>query len=203
MLNIKTPTKAFEIMGEYSTYTEGLLMRQEYGDEDIILGTRDNRGRDFFYKVALVEEPIAESLLITVLGEAVKRIAKKVATGKKLTDSEVMILLLDQMNRRIEERFNLIETRLDGIERNFNSRFTNLEESFNLRFNDMEKRFNTRLDDLEKSFNTRLDSLKDYVDGRLNEMSKRIDDLSRSIHTLNVEVSSIKTDIIKLLKEKA
>jgi len=138
-------------------------------------------GKDFFYKVALVEESIAESLLITVLGEDIKRIAKKVATGKKLTDSEVMILLLDQMNRRIEERFNLIETRLG----------------------DMEKRFNTRLDDLEKSFNARLDSLKDYVDGRLDEMSKRIDDLSRSIHTLNVEVSSIKTDIIKLLEEKA
>ena len=61
----------------------------------MVLSTRDNRGEDFFYKVALVEESIAESLLITVLGEAVKRIAKKVAAGKKLTDSEVMILLLE------------------------------------------------------------------------------------------------------------
>ena len=45
MLDVKTPTVAFEIMRGYSTYTRGLLMRQEYGDEDIVLGTRDNRER--------------------------------------------------------------------------------------------------------------------------------------------------------------
>ncbi len=105
---------------------------------------------------------VAESLLTTVLKEAVKRIARKVASGKRLSDSEIMILLLDQMNRRMEERF----------------------------------------DALEKNFNMRLDALKDYVDGRLSEMSKRIDDLSKMVHALSIEVSSIKTDIIKLLKEK-
>ena len=116
---------------------------------------------------------VAESLLASVLEEAVKRIAKKVASGKRLSDSEVMILLLDQMNRRMEERF----------------------------------------DALEKNFNSRLDGLKDYVDGRLSEMSKRIDDLnktlnariddlSKMVHALSIEVSSIKTDIIKLLKER-
>ena len=123
---------------------------------------------------------IAESLLTTVLEEAVKRIAKKVASGKRLSDSEVMILLLDQMNRRMEERFNTVDTRL----------------------NELRTYVDTRFNDLERNFNTRLDSLKDYVDGRLSEMSKRIDDLSKMVHALSIEVSSIKTDIIKLLKEK-
>jgi len=123
--------------------------------------------------VELMGGAVAESLLTTVLEEAVKRIARKVASGKRLSDSEVMILLLDQMNKRMEERFNA----------------------------------------LEKNFNSRLDALKEYVDGRLSEMSKRIDDLnknlnariddlSKMVHALSIEVSSIKTDIIKLLKER-
>ena len=112
--------------------------------------------------VEMVSGAVAESLLTTVLEEAVKRIARKVASGKRLSDSEVMILLLDQMNKRMEERFNA----------------------------------------LEKNFNSRLDALKEYVDGRLSEMSKRIDDLSKMVHALSIEVSSIKTDIIKLLKER-
>jgi len=114
-----------------------------------------------------------ETLLAVILEEATKRIAKKVTSGKKLNDSEIIILLLDQMNRKIEGRFNA----------------------------------------LERNFNTRLDALKDYVDGRLSEMSKRIDDLnktlnariddlSKMVHALSIEVSSIKTDIIKLLKER-
>jgi len=149
---------------------------------------------------------VAESLLASVLEEAVKRIARKVASGKRLSDSEVMILLLDQMNRRMEERF-------DALEKNFNTRLDSLKDYVDTRFSNM-----------ERNFNTRLDSLKDYVDGRLNEMSKRIDDLnktlnaridtlnktlsariddlSKMVHALSIEVSSIKTDVIKLLKER-
>ena len=138
---------------------------------------------------------VAESLLTSVLEEAVKRIAKKVASGKRLSDSEVVILLLDQMNRRMEERF-------DALEKNFNTRLDSLKDYVDTRFSNM-----------ERNFNTRLDALKEYVDGRLSEMSKRIDDLnktlnariddlSKMVHALSIEVSSIKTDIIKLLKER-
>ncbi|MCD6510428.1 MAG: apolipoprotein A1/A4/E family protein [Thermoprotei archaeon] len=147
----------------------------------------------------------AETILATVLKEAIERIAKKIAAGKKLSDSEVVILLLDQMNRRMEERFN-------ALENNFNSRLDSLRDYVDTRFND-----------LEKNFNTRLDALKDYVDGRLSEMSRRIDDLSKTlnariddinknlsariedlsanIRVLTAEVSSIKSDVIKILKE--
>jgi len=46
-----------------------------------------------------------------VLEEDVKRIAKKVTAGRKLSDGEVMILILDQLDRRIEA----IEPRIDGL----------------------------------------------------------------------------------------
>ncbi|MCD6510448.1 MAG: apolipoprotein A1/A4/E family protein [Thermoprotei archaeon] len=153
------------------------------------------------------------SLLTTVLDEVVKRIARKVASGKRLSDSEVMILLLDQMNRRMEEGFKAVDIRFNNIEKNFNTRLDGLKGYIDTRFNEMEKDFNSRFDslkayidakfnDLERNFNSRLDALKDYVDGRLSEMSKRIDDLSKMIHALSIEVSSIKTDIIKILRER-
>ena len=40
---------------------------------------------------------VVPSIVSAVLEEAVKRIAKKVAEGKKLSNSEVMILILDQV----------------------------------------------------------------------------------------------------------
>ncbi|MCD6509015.1 MAG: hypothetical protein J7L11_01295 [Thermoprotei archaeon] len=129
-----------------------------------------------------MKEAVAETLLSTVLGEAVKRIARKVASGKRLSDSEVMILLLDQMNKRIEERFNAIDAKFNTMEARFNA--------IDIRFNDLKAYIDTKFNDL-----------KDYVDSRLMEMSKRIDDLSRLIQAMNIEVSSIKTDIIKILKE--
>jgi len=82
---------------------------------------------------------VAESLLTTVLEEAVKRIARKVASGKRLSDSEVVILLLDQMNRRMEERFN-------ALEKNFNMRLDALKDYVDGRLSEMSK----RIDDLSK-----------------------------------------------------
>ena len=134
---------------------------------------------------------IAESLLATVLEEAVKRIAKKVASGKKLSDSEVMILLLDQMNRRIEERFRAVDSRLSDIEKSFNLRLDSLKDYVDGRLSEMSK----RIEDLSKNLNARIDDLS-------KSLNARIDDLSKAVHALSVEVSSIKTDIIKLLKEE-
>ena len=106
--------------------------------------------------------PSIESI---VLEEVIKRIAKKIVSGKKLNDSEVMILILDQVNRRIEA----IESRFDG-------RFKKLESISEDRSKELETRFEDRIKSLEKS----IASLKDYVNGRLNEMSRRIDDLNKN-----------------------
>ena len=87
---------------------------------------------------------VAESLLASVLEEAVKRIARKVASGKRLSDSEVVILLLDQMNRRMEEGFRAVDIRFNDLERNFNSRLDGLKDYVDGRLSEMSK----RIDDL-------------------------------------------------------
>ena len=144
---------------------------------------------------------VVEPILKAVLEEAIKRIAKKVAEGKKLTDSEVMLLVLDQMNKRIESRFETIEAKFEAMESRFEGRFKELESRFEGRFKEFEAKF--------KSLENSIASLKDYVNGRLNEMSRRIDDLSANIRVLSgridgltKEVSSIKSDVIALMKEK-
>ena len=109
---------------------------------------------------------MTEVLVTSVLEEALKlfsdKIAKKLAEGKRLTDSEVTVLLLDQMNKRMEM---------------------------------MNQSLNKRIDDLRDSMNERINELRD-------SMNERISELREDIRTLQLEVSSIKSDIINLMKEK-
>jgi len=115
---------------------------------------------------------VVSSVIGAVLDEAVKRIAKKVAEGKRLSDSEVMILILEQINRRIEVGFN-----------NVDKRFEDLKEYVDRRFDDINRRF----EDINKRF---------------DDVNKRIDDLNTTVRVLVKEVSSIKSDVIVLLKER-
>ena len=111
---------------------------------------------------------VAETVLSRVLEEAVNRIARKVAEGKKLSDQEIVILYLDIIMRSNERRFEAINKRLDDLKEYVDKRFEAVDK--------------------------RLDDLKDYVD-------KRFESLERRVELVYNEVSSIKTDIIKMMKE--
>jgi len=126
---------------------------------------------------------VVPSIISAVLEESIKRIARKVTEGKKLTDSEVMILILDQVNRRIEVGFNNVDKRFGDIDK---------------RFNDIDKRF----EDMKEYVDRRFNDLKEYVDKRFDNVNKRIDDLNATVRMLVSEVSSIKSDVITLLKER-
>ena len=115
---------------------------------------------------------VAETLVSRVLDEAVNRIARKVAEGKKLSDQEIVILYLDIIMRSNEKRFN------------------DLKEYVDKRINDLKDYVDKRFKSLEKSVDKRFDSLE-----------KRIDSLERRVELVYNEVSSIKTDIIKMMKE--
>ena len=116
---------------------------------------------------------MTEVLVTSVLEEALRlfsdKIAKKLAEGKRLTDSEIMVLLLDQMNKRMEI----------------------MNQSLNKRIDDLRDSLNARIDETNK----RIDDLRDSLSGRINE-------LREEIRTLQLEVSSIKSDTINLMKEK-
>jgi septal ring factor EnvC (AmiA/AmiB activator) len=99
-------------------------------------------------------ETVITSVLEEALRQASERIAKKITEGKRLTSIDVIILLLDQINKRTDDT-------------------------------------NKRIDDLNTSLNKRID-----------DTNRRIDDLRDDVKLLRQEVSSIKSDIINLLKER-
>jgi chaperonin cofactor prefoldin len=125
---------------------------------------------------------VAEAMLSRVLEEAVNRIARKVAEGKKLSDQEIVILYLDIIMRSSDKRFDAIDKRFEAIDK----RFDDLKEYVDKRFDAVDKR---------------LDDLKDYVDKRFEAVDKRLESLERRVELVYNEVSSIKTDIIKMMKE--
>jgi|GEM_PF-301256 len=143
---------------------------------------------------------VAEAMLSRVLEEAVGRIAKKVAEGKRLSDQEIVILYLDIIMRSNERRFEAIDKRFEAIDK----RFDDLKEYVDKRNNDLKEYVDKRFESLEK----RIEDLKGYVDKgfeavdkRFESLEKRIDSLERRVELVYNEVSSIKTDIIKMMKE--
>jgi archaellum component FlaC len=110
-------------------------------------------------------EAVVTSVLEEALKQASERIAKKITEGKKLTSTDVIILLLDQMNKRIDDT-------------------------------------NKRIDDLSASLNKRIDDLNTSLNKRIDDTNKRIDEIKEDLRSLHQEVSSIRSDVIALMREK-
>jgi len=121
-------------------------------------------------------EAVVTSVLEEALRQASERIAKKIAEGKRLTSTDVIILLLDQMNKRMEI----------------------MNESLNKRIDDLSASLNKRIDDTNK----RIDDLNNSLNKRIDDTNKRIDEIKEDLKLLHQEVSSIKSDVIALMGEK-
>ena len=121
-------------------------------------------------------EAVVTSVLEEALRQASERIAKKIAEGKRLTSTDVIILLLDQMNKRMEI----------------------MNESLNKRIDDLSASLNKRIDDTNK----RIDDLNNSLNKRIDDTNKRIDEIKEDLKLLHQEVSSIKSDVIALMREK-
>jgi peptidoglycan hydrolase CwlO-like protein len=76
--------------------------------------------------------PMTEAVITSVLEEALRqaseRIARKLTEGKRLTDTEVIILLLDQMNKRMEIMNESLNKRIDDT----NKRIDDLRDDVKL-----------------------------------------------------------------------
>jgi len=131
----------------------------------------------------------AEQVILKALEEAVARIARKAAEGKKLSDREVSALMMSMMMRRLED----FDKRLDAFDR----RLEDLKAYVDRRFNDVDK----RLDDLKGYVDRRFEDFKAYVDGRFDAVERRLEGLERRLDVVYGEVSSIKTDIVKMMRE--
>jgi archaellum component FlaC len=112
-----------------------------------------------------------EQLVVKALGEAVSRIAKKVSEGKRLSDREVVVLVMSLMMRRFED-----------FREHVDKRFEDFKAYVDGRFNTVEK----RMDGLER---------------RMDGLERKMESLEKRIDVVYSEVSSIKTDIVKMMKE--
>jgi tetrahydromethanopterin S-methyltransferase subunit G len=123
-----------------------------------------------------------EQVVLKALEEAVARIAKKVAQGKKLSDKEASVLMMSMMMRRMED----FGRGLDDLKAYVDKRFD---------------AFDKRLEDIKAYVDKGFSDLKVYVDGRFNAVEKRMDAIEGRLNVVHSEVSSIKTDIIKMMRE--
>ncbi len=112
---------------------------------------------------------MSEIVITSVLDEALKqvseRVAKKLTEGKRLTDTEVIVLLLDMINKRIAS---------------------------------MEEGLNKRIDDLDSKLSQRIDATNQCIDDLRDELIE----LRKDVRVLQQEISSIKSDVIELMKRK-
>jgi uncharacterized coiled-coil DUF342 family protein len=154
---------------------------------------------------------VAEQLVSKALDEAVSRIVKKLAQGKKLTDSEIAILYMNQVLKRVDavdkriddlrtyvdKKFEEVDKRFDDLKSYIDKRF----EEVNKRFDDLKSYVDKRLDDLRSYVDKRFEDFKSFADARFDSVEKRISGLEKRIDLVYNEVSSIKTDIIKIMRE--
>jgi tetrahydromethanopterin S-methyltransferase subunit G len=131
----------------------------------------------------------AEQVVLRALEEAVARIARKAAEGKKLSDKEVSVLMMSTMMRRLEDFRGYMDKRLEDFDKRLDA-------------------FDRRLDDLKAYVDRRFEDFKAYVDGRFDAvekrmegLEKRMEGLERRLDVVYGEVSSIKTDIVKMMRE--
>jgi len=122
---------------------------------------------------------MVEAVALPVLGEVLRRvserIAKKLMEGKKLTDTQVIILLSDQINRALDQ----VSRRIDGLGDSLNK----------------------RIDDVRDSLGKRIDETNKRIDDTNAKMETVRQDLKNDIRLLYQEVSSVKSVVINLLKE--
>jgi ABC-type transporter Mla subunit MlaD len=122
---------------------------------------------------------MVEAVALPVLGEVLRqvseRIAKKLMEGKKLTDTQVIILLSDQINRALDQ----VSRRIDGLGDSLNK----------------------RIDDVRDSLGKRIDETNKRIDDTNAKMETVHQDLKNDIRLLYQEVSSVKSVVINLLKE--
>jgi phage-related protein len=69
------------------------------------------------------------------------------------------------------------------------------------RFDDLKEYVDERFNDMRGYVDKGFEDFKTYVDGRFNSVESRIEGLENRLNMVHSEVSSIKTDIIKIMRE--
>jgi peptidoglycan hydrolase CwlO-like protein len=115
----------------------------------------------------LMAEAVVTSVLEEALRQASERIAKKITEGKRLTSTDVIILFLDQMNRRMEAMNESLNRRIDDLNSSLNKRI----DDINKKIDDANKRIDEIKEDL-RSLHQEVSSIKSDVIALMREKLK-------------------------------
>uniref|UniRef100_A0A7C1GAM9 DUF1640 domain-containing protein n=1 Tax=Thermofilum adornatum TaxID=1365176 RepID=A0A7C1GAM9_9CREN len=136
-------------------------------------------------------ETVATGIVGRILAEYVKKVAEKALAGKKLSDWEVGILMMNQMSSSLEARISSLEER-------FEERIGSLDEKYDARISSLEERLEARISSLEKSLDARISSLEK----RIEKIELDMDYLKKSLDSLRDNVVNVLVAELRTRREK-
>jgi len=127
---------------------------------------------------------VFERVAAKALEEALARIIRKASEGKRLSDSEVALLVMGLMLRRLDDLKAYVDRgaddldkRVDDLKAYVDKGFADLKGYVDEKFDDLKAYVDKEIADLKAYVDKRVDDLKSYVDSRFDSVEKRIDDL--------------------------
>jgi flagellar capping protein FliD len=155
-------------------------------------------------------ETVAAGVVGQLLAEYVKKAAEKALAGKKLSDWEVGILMMNQLSsslgarissleKSLEAKINSLEERIASIDEKYDARISSLEEKYDARISSLEKSFDTRISSLEKSLDARISSLEERLEARISSLEKRIEKVELDMDYLKRSLDSLRDNVVNVL----
>jgi chaperonin cofactor prefoldin len=128
-------------------------------------------------------ETVATGIVGRILAEYVKKVAEKALAGKKLSDWEVGILMMNQMGSSLEARINSLEKSLEAKINSLDDRIGSIDEKYDARISSLEERLEARIGSLEKRI--------EKIELDMDYLKKSLDSLRDNV--VNVLVAELRT----------
>ena len=77
-----------------------------------------------------------------------------------------------------------------------------MKQELTVKMEELDKRLNKRIDDLDAKLSQRISDVESSLNKRIDDLAVQINELRKDVRLLHQEVSSIKSDVIVLLKQK-
>lgn len=144
-------------------------------------------------------ETVAAGVVGQLLAEYVKKAAEKALAGKKLSDWEVGILMMNQLSSSLEARISSLEKSLEAKINSLEERIASIDEKYDARISSLEKSFDTRISSLEKSLDARISSLEERLEARISSLEKRIEKVELDMDYLKRSLDSLRDNVVNVL----
>ena len=126
---------------------------------------------------------MATGIVGRILAEYVKKVAEKALAGKKLSDWEVGILMMNQMSSSLEARISSLEKSLEAKINSLDDRIGSIYEKYDARISSLEERLEARIGSLEKRI--------EKIELDMDYLKKSLDSLRDNV--VNVLVAELRT----------